>query len=196
MITFFSCIPIFKDEKNLDTQTFLQLSKMICDFFGLWDSKFSLLRNDVEGNIKKVTRASTNLHVSTLYDLLANEINRDDSSGSIGLLWLKRTIQFVICFLHHFAQSKNNELVRDIIARAYDETLTKYHNKLMRRAFRLFLHIVPKRSVFIRKLGLEQDNCEFIVLREAEQFVRTIEPHLQTLNQMLILFGLEDPLIT
>ncbi|CAH8560400.1 unnamed protein product [Schistosoma curassoni] len=163
MITFFSNIPIFKDEKNLDIQTFLQLSKMICDFFGLWDSKFSLLRNDVEGNIKKVSRASTNLHVNTLYDLLANEINRDDSSGSIGLLWLKRTFQFLICFLHYFAQSKNNELIRDMIIRAYDKTLTRYHNKLMRHAFRFVLLIVPKRSVFIRKLGLEQDNCELLI---------------------------------
>ncbi|CAH8567737.1 unnamed protein product [Heterobilharzia americana] len=55
---------------------------MICEFFGLWDSRFILLKNDVDGNIKKVSRASNNLHVNTLYELLANETNRDDSSGS------------------------------------------------------------------------------------------------------------------
>ncbi|CAH8509152.1 unnamed protein product [Schistosoma turkestanicum] len=197
MITFFSNIPTFTDPKNLDIQTFLQLCDMICNFFGLWDTKFSLLRNDVEGNIKKVSRASANLHVNTLYDLLTNDTNRnDDSSGSIGLLWLKRTLQFVNCFLHNLAHSttnNENELMRDLITQAYDVTLTRYHNKLMRHAFRFVLRIVPKRSVFIRKLGLEQDNCELIVLREVEQFTLAIEPHIETLHQMLILFGLEDP---
>ncbi|TNN15110.1 Pleckstrin homology domain-containing family A member 8 [Schistosoma japonicum] len=193
MTTFFSNIPTFKDVKNLDLQTFLQLSNMICDFLGLWDSKFSILRNDVEGNIKKVSRASANLHVNTLYDLLVNERNRDDSSGSIGLLWLKRTFQFINCFLHNFSVSKSNELMSDIITRAYNETLTRHHNILMRHAFRFVLRVVPKRSVFIRKLGFEQGDNELIVLQEAEKFTNAIEPHLKSLNYMLIHFGLEDP---
>ncbi|KAK4470142.1 hypothetical protein MN116_005725 [Schistosoma mekongi] len=192
MITFFSNIPTFTDEKNLDLQTFFQLSNMISDFFGLWDSKFSILRNDVEGNIRKVSRASANLHVNTLYDLLANERNHDDSSGSIGLLWLKRTFEFINCFLHYFSISKSNELMSDIITRAYNETLTRHHNILMRHAFRFVLRVVPKRSVFIKKLGFEQGDNELIVLQEAEKFTNTIEPYLKSLNHMLIQFGLED----
>ncbi|CAH8542012.1 unnamed protein product [Heterobilharzia americana] len=193
MITFFSNIPVFKDEENLDIPTFLHLSTMICEFFGLWDSRFILLKNDVDGNIKKVSRASNNLHVNTLYELLANETNRDDSSGSVGLLWLKRTLQFVIRLLLHLAKSKSTESMRDIIIKAYDETLIRHHNKLMSYAFRFVLRAVPKRSVFIKKMALEQDDCELLVLREAEQFAVEIEPHIKRLNRMLILFSLEDP---
>ncbi|CAH8856677.1 unnamed protein product [Trichobilharzia szidati] len=193
MTTFFSNVPVFKDIENLDVPTFLNISTMICEFFGLWDSRFAILRNDVEGNIKKVSRAANNLHVNTVYELLTNEINRDDSSGSIGLLWLKRTLQFVICLLHHFSRSKSNELMRDIIVRAYDETLKNYHNRLMSHVFRFVLRAVPKRSVFIKKLGMDQDDCELLVLREAGEFAAQIEPHIQSLNQMLILFNIESP---
>ncbi|GAA51764.1 glycolipid transfer protein-related [Clonorchis sinensis] len=121
--------------------------------------------------LKKVSNAVRDLNVTHLRDMLLQEqtlhLSKKDSSGSVGLLWLKRTYEFLVRTLWHLSQSTSADSMYDIIIKAYDETLTKHHNRLMRHTFKVTLHIVcrsyelavyveTKQDWIVRKVSL---NC-------------------------------------
>ncbi|TGZ58393.1 hypothetical protein CRM22_009674 [Opisthorchis felineus] len=162
--TFFSRIPKIDDSSCITVELFMSASSILTDFLVLWGKRFYLVKADVDGNIKKVSNAVRDLNVTHLRDMLLQEqtlhLSKKDSSGSVGLLWLKRTYEFLIRTLWHLSQSASADSMYDIIIKAYDETLTKYHNRLMRHTFKLILHSLPKRSSFIKKLAYDHDGCE------------------------------------
>ncbi|KAF7233525.1 hypothetical protein EG68_07701 [Paragonimus skrjabini miyazakii] len=194
--TFFSSIQDLGDFTDYNFQTFVAYSQILLDFLTLWGSRFYIVKSDVDGNIKKVSNAIKSLNVTSLKDMLALEqqlnICKKDSSGSVGLLWLKRTYDFLLKTLWYLSQSDSEESMRNIILQAYDQTLRKYHNKFMRQTFKVVLFSLPKRAVFIKKLALDQDDCEQLVLKGATDCVQMVKPLVHQLNQLLMEFQLED----
>ncbi|CAH8523034.1 unnamed protein product [Dicrocoelium dendriticum] len=116
-------------------------SRILSEFFALWGTRFYIVKSDVDGNMKKVSNAVASLNVTSLKEMLAAEqaLNQstEDSSGSVGLLWLKRTYEFLVCALWYLSQSDSNESMKTILLKAYEETLKRYHNRIMYHAFRV-----------------------------------------------------------
>ncbi|TPP63183.1 Glycolipid transfer protein [Fasciola gigantica] len=198
VVTFFSKLTDFQDVNTMNIQTFTNASSLLSDFFTLWGSRMALVKSDVEGNIQKVSNAVCSLNCTTLPEMLAKERSLDlykkDSSGSVGLLWLKRSFQFLVSVLWFLSKSTNEDCMKTIVSQAYDESLRHYHSRLMRHTFRFVMHALPKRSSFVKKLALDQEGCEEQVLVDALKCRSLLLPFVARLEELLIAYKLEQPL--
>ncbi|KAA0199194.1 Glycolipid transfer protein HET C2 [Fasciolopsis buskii] len=197
VVTFFSRLTDLQDVNYMSIQTFTNASTLLSDFFNLWGSRMALVKSDVEGNIRKVTNAVCSLNCTTLPEMLAKEQSLDlykkDSSGSVGLLWLKRSFQFLVSLLWFLSISTDDDCMKSIVSQAYDESLRHYHNRFMRQTFRLVMHALPKRSSLVQKLALDQENCEKQVLTDAGKCRTMLLPFVARLEELLIAYKLEHP---
>lgn len=114
-----------------------------------------------------MTNAVCSLNCTTLPEMLAKEQSLDlykkDSSGSVGLLWLKRSFQFLVSLLWFLSISTDDDCMKSIVSQAYDESLRHYHNRFMRQTFRVSYH-----SLSVAFLYLIDGNDRFILLRTAK----------------------------
>ncbi|KAF6770409.1 hypothetical protein AHF37_11454 [Paragonimus kellicotti] len=67
-----------------------------------------------------------------------------------------------------------------------------YHVLLAFFLQKVVLFSLPKRAVFIKKLALDQDDCEQLVLKGATDCVHMVKPLVHQLSQLLMEFQLED----
>ena len=101
------------------------------------------LKNDIMGNIKKIETKHKLLNEehTTLNNLILAEIQRgehkEDTSATIGLLWLKRCLHFTQSFFSNIAND-NTSPVKAAEA-AYEVSLMPHHNWLLKGAFYFFL---------------------------------------------------------
>lgn len=108
-----------------------------------WPMEFDRKRS-VFSNLfyfQKVTNAYRSLKCSSLRDMLQKEQNqriyRRNGSGSVGLVWLCRTFQFVSAVLERLHRRNDADSMYPIVIDAYDATLTRHHNRVVRNTFRV-----------------------------------------------------------
>ncbi|CAF3700800.1 unnamed protein product [Rotaria sp. Silwood1] len=135
---------------------------------------FNTFRSDAMNNINKLrNKISTNpKKFQTLYSIINDEIStqtmKEKDSATGALLWLRRSIHFLACFLHEFGQGDKN--VEDAMNKAYGQALKPFHDWNTRGvAFRS----VPSNEDFLTSLAIDPNEA-----REA-LFER------QILNEML-----------
>ena len=87
---------------------------------------------------KKINSASVKYNVKTVEEMLIKEkelkVDKNDNSGTIGLLWLTRGIELIIAVMIELSESPDKSM-QDIGRSAYSRTLVKHHNAIMKKIF-------------------------------------------------------------
>eukprot|EP00047_Mylnosiga_fluctuans_P002428 m.224496 g.224496 ORF g.224496 m.224496 type:complete len:199 (-) comp11097_c0_seq1:61-657(-) len=171
---------------DIPSQQFLDACSCIIPVFdALGPTAFAPVKSDINGNIKKLRGKLEQdpAKFSTLQAMVADEIAKKTttSSGSAtdALLWLKRALSFIQVFLQEVL--KGNPDMTACASTAYDSTLAKYHNFLVRGIFSLAVRAVPTREGFLKELA--KGTCDdATLLAQMKEYVDALTTHLNTIN--------------
>ncbi|KAF9172321.1 hypothetical protein BGX21_005759 [Mortierella sp. AD011] len=162
MATFFSTTArnynaVTVTDEGINTVEFLQATEGLVSIFDLFGSVFSVVQNDMNGNIKKIReRYLTNPEVnSTLEKLVKAEQPEKKKTATEGLLWLTRGLDFTLQSLERSEANPTEELSVSF-TKGYEGTLRQYHGVLVRPVFSMAMKACPYRADFYAKLGQDQ----------------------------------------
>ncbi|KAF9431511.1 hypothetical protein BGZ76_000213 [Entomortierella beljakovae] len=143
--------------EGINTDEFLQATEGLVKIFDLFGSVFSVVQNDMNGNIKKIReRYLTNpVANSTLQNLVKGESAEKKKTATEGLLWLTRGLDFTLQSLERSDAHPNEELSVSF-TKGYEGTLRQYHGMLVRPVFSMAMKACPYRADFYAKLGEDQ----------------------------------------
>lgn len=154
----FKDVPVTEDNK-VSTTEFLEASESLVTLFDLLGSTaFGVVQKDMTGNIKKIrdfqlASPATSL---TLQDIVLAEKDQKKKDATQGLLWLTRGLSFTAKALRKNVSNPTEELSVSFNS-AYNDTLYKFHNMLVRGVFKVAMKACPYRADFYAKLGDVQD---------------------------------------
>ncbi|CAA7261808.1 unnamed protein product [Cyclocybe aegerita] len=151
----FADVPV--TEAGVDTVTFLEASDGLVGLFDLLGSAaFSVVQADIKGNITKVrARYDAAPTLSTTLELLVeNEKGEKKRVATEGLLWLLRGLSFTCKALQNAQANKTEELAAAFI-KAYEITLKKFHNFVVKGVFSVAMKACPYRADFYTKLAAD-----------------------------------------
>ncbi|ORZ16325.1 glycolipid transfer protein domain-containing protein [Absidia repens] len=144
---------------GVNTAQFLEATEGVVTLFdSLGSSAFTVVQNDMNGNIKKIrTRYESNPTANdTLENLLANEAHEKKRVATEGLLWLIRGLDFTAQALRRSITDQAEELTVSF-TKAYEATLRKFHGMLVRPVFALAMKACPYRKDFYEKINVTND---------------------------------------
>ncbi|CDH49125.1 probable het-c2 protein [Lichtheimia corymbifera JMRC:FSU:9682] len=165
---------------GINTEQFLEATEGVVNLFDLLGSSaFSVVQNDMNGNIKKIrdklqSDAATN---NTLQNLMAAEAPQKKRVATEGLLWLSRGLDFTAQALRRSIENPEEEL-NTSFTKAYEATLRKHHNMMVRPVFALAMKACPYRKDFYQKLGVLTDAA----LEVMKAWLQALEAILATIN--------------
>ncbi|KAK9331600.1 glycolipid transfer protein domain-containing protein [Lipomyces starkeyi] len=148
----FADVPI--EAGKVSTTEFLEAAESLVSLFDLLASAaFTVVQMDMNGNIKKIRdRQLANPVISaTLQDIVLSEKVDKNKTATQGLLWLTRGLQLTAVALRKNIES--TEELNESFTKAYNETLIKFHNMVVRPVFKLAMKACPYRKDFYAKLG-------------------------------------------
>ncbi|KAI8097114.1 glycolipid transfer protein domain-containing protein [Halteromyces radiatus] len=146
--------------KGVDTAQFLDATEGVVKLFdSLGSSAFTVVQNDMNGNIKKIrTRYLSNPTANdTLENLLANEAHEKKRVATEGLLWLIRGLDFTAQALRRSLSDQTEELTISF-TKSYEATLKKFHGILVRPVFSLAMKACPYRKDFYEKINVQSSD--------------------------------------
>ncbi|GAA5887767.1 hypothetical protein JCM16303_002322 [Sporobolomyces ruberrimus] len=149
-------------EEGVDTLQFLEATQGLIGIFDLLGSAaFSVVKNDMNGNVKKIRdRYETNpTQNSTLEKLVEHEKPEKKRTATEGLLWLTRGLKFTQIALERSNKTKTEELNTSFQG-AYEVSLKQYHSFVVRPVFSLAMKACPYRADFYAKLGPPTANVD------------------------------------
>ncbi|KAJ3054523.1 hypothetical protein HK097_001598 [Rhizophlyctis rosea] len=153
----FADVPIGEND-HIEVPPFLEASEELIRLFDSMGASFGPVKSDLQGNVNKI-RAKY-LENPTKYNTLQNLVIAERAEGkktaTEGLLWLKRGLEFTATGLRRNLNDKNEEL-NVSFQRAYEQTLSQYHNFLVKPVFSLAMKACPYRKDFYAKLGSNTD---------------------------------------
>lgn len=151
----FSDVPI--TDAGVDTVAFLQAAEGVVSLFDLLASAaFAPVQSDLKGNIAKVRARydATPALSGTLEKLVENEKGEKKRTATEGLMWLLRGLQFTCKALQIAQQNKTTELAA-AFSQAYEATLKKFHNFVVKGIFSVAMKACPYRQDFFSKLSAD-----------------------------------------
>ncbi|KAJ7162099.1 glycolipid transfer protein [Mycena filopes] len=144
-------------DAGVDTVQFLEAADGLVGLFDILGSAaFSVVQNDLKGNITKVrTRHTAAPALSTTLELLvANEAKDKKRPATEGLLWLLRGLSFTCTALQNAQADKAAEL-SVAFTKSYEATLRKFHNFVVKGIFSVAMKACPYRADFYAKLAAD-----------------------------------------
>ncbi|ORY94047.1 glycolipid transfer protein domain-containing protein [Syncephalastrum racemosum] len=144
---------------GINTIQFLEATEGVVKLFDkLGSSAFSVVQNDMNGNIKKIKDRYLSNPASneTLEGLMATEAPEKKRVATEGLLWLSRGLDFTAQALQRSIENSTEEL-NESFTKAYENTLRKHHSFVVRPVFSLAMKACPYRKDFYEKIGVVND---------------------------------------
>nr|CAG8488399.1 6063_t:CDS:2 [Entrophospora candida]CAG8502512.1 7823_t:CDS:2 [Entrophospora candida] len=178
-------VPI--NEEGIDTIAFLEATEGLVQLFDLLGSTaFSIVQNDMNGNIKKIqakydTDPSKN---NTLENLIKNEAGEKKRVATEGLLWLKRGLELTSVALRRSINNESEELSVSFTM-SYGETLKQYHNFVVKSLFTVAMKACPYREEFFKKLGDDQK----VVIVKYKEWLGALEVIVKRLDDFYVKNG-------
>ncbi|CAM2717981.1 unnamed protein product [Rotaria socialis] len=157
--------------EEIHSELFLSTCEQYINLIEKFNSKtFIPLRADANGNINKLKRKIINdpNKFQTLYSIVNDEIiaktTKEKNSATDALLWLKRSIHFLGCFLHEYGQ--DNQTVEDAMNKAYGQTLKRFHGWITRGVFSIALRSVPYKEEFLMSLAVNSNDAREVLFEQ------------------------------
>ncbi|KAL2855286.1 glycolipid transfer protein domain-containing protein [Aspergillus pseudoustus] len=169
--TSFADVPIDASNDNgIATTEFLEAAEALTSLFDLLGSTaFSPVKNDLNGNIKKVRdrQLAAPGESETLQALVLNELKTKKHVATEGLVWLVRGLDFTAQALRHNIDNPQKELA-DSFRDAYGKTLKAHHSFIIKPIFSAAMSATPYRDNFYAKLGSDSKKVQAATKREVE----------------------------
>ncbi|EDQ91159.1 uncharacterized protein MONBRDRAFT_14866 [Monosiga brevicollis MX1] len=149
----------------------------------LGSTAFAPVKGDVLGNIEKIEKAyliepdGRHTLQALVQDELTRKVHTASGSATDALLWLQRALSFLCSMLEELANGNHN--MSKAASNAYNSTLSKHHNWIVRGLFSVVLQSVPEYSTFIKTLGPANEHC---VLEDMEVYVTALKTQLRILQ--------------
>jgi hypothetical protein len=112
-----------------------------------------------------------------------HERSQNKKTATEGLLWLKRALEFTSKGLRLNQDNKDQELSSSF-QKAYEGTLSPFHNFLVRPVFSLAMKACPKRVDFFKNLTATGDEAQ--MLRQLSEWLAALEAIVAILAQFYI----------
>ncbi|KAI9136758.1 glycolipid transfer protein domain-containing protein [Paraphysoderma sedebokerense] len=127
-------VPITAD--GIDTATFLEATEGLIKLFDLLESSaFTPVQSDMRGNVKKIReKYETDPSKYTTLQKIVLGDNDKNKTATVGLLWLKRGLEFTALALRRSVDNPAEELTVSF-TKAYEGTLKQYHNFMVKGVF-------------------------------------------------------------
>jgi len=191
----------FDAQHRIEIKDFLEACTAFSELYDLLGGKvFTPLKGDITGNIVKVRNHAEKENINTLEELVQNELDKktDKKAGSAtdALLWLKRGLSLFCKFLTKIVEQREQADPGKTFYEAYDETLSKVHNFVVRKVVGTMVYGLPALDTLIMKLLTEHDPNdgpkEEVVLRHLEDYISTMTPVLDQLDAFYTSKGLKN----
>ncbi|KAI9322601.1 glycolipid transfer protein domain-containing protein [Dichotomocladium elegans] len=143
------CYTDVDTSNGINTEQFLEATEGVVKLFDLLGSAaFSIVQNDMNGNIKKIRNKleSDQAANATLQSLMENEATEKKRVATEGLLWLSRILN-------------PEEEISVSFTKAYAGTLKAHHNFVVRGLFSTAMKACPYRKDFYCKIGVVNDEA-------------------------------------
>ncbi|XP_059480150.1 glycolipid transfer protein [Neocloeon triangulifer] len=179
-------------EDKIDTLEFLEAAKGVVTLIDLFGTIFSVVKLDMNGNITKLTKQyqkSPSNH-STLHDMIIAEKQQGGIFATDALLWLKRALHFFQVFLEAILKdSENGEKVENVsphLTVAYQTTLERYHNFIIRKTFGFLCSKCPNRSKLVLTMSKGVEGREEAVIRDLAPVVTSLKQTIAIIDQLYL----------
>lgn len=142
---------------GIDTTSFLEASEALVGLFDILGSTaFGPVKSDLNGNITKLRKRYGEApdKSATLQSLVLAERAEKKKDATEGLVWLLRGLDFTAKGIRHNLENPTEELAASF-QHAYDGTLKKHHNFVVKGIFTVALKATPYRKDFYPQVGEE-----------------------------------------
>lgn len=133
-------VPVSSD--GVETSSFLEATEGLIKLFDLLGSSaFTVVQNDMNGNVKKIRERllARPMQADTLEHLVLDEAKEKNRTATGGLLWLNRGLSFTSQALRRSIDNPTEELSVSF-TKAYEGTLRQYHSFVVRPVFSVGRH--------------------------------------------------------
>lgn len=168
---------------KISTSEFLEAAESLVKLFDLFGSSaFSPVQSDMTGNIKKIRarQLANPAGAETVQDIVLGEVSEKKKDATQGLLWLTRGLRFTAEAMRRNINNPSQELSVSFND-AYGETLSKYHNMLIRPVFKLAMKACPYRKDLYEKLGSPLEKVQ----EQLEEWVAALEKIVKIIEEFL-----------
>lgn len=180
---------------DIPTQSFLHACSEIVPFFDvLGSTAFMPVKSDINGNIQRLQKHYDTApdQYPTLQSIVDREIadgtSKGDKSCTVGLLWLKRALEFICVFLECVLDGEK-DLVK-CANKAYDESLRKYHGWIVRGIFNLAVRAVPYHKDFVAALKKDRSGVtDEMLYKDMQDSLSPLRGTINELNRFYTLRG-------
>uniref|UniRef100_A0A7S0G3D7 Glycolipid transfer protein domain-containing protein n=1 Tax=Rhodosorus marinus TaxID=101924 RepID=A0A7S0G3D7_9RHOD len=146
-----------------------------------------MVKSDMKQNLEKIQASARKYSVETVREMVEAEVRdqvyMNSTSGTEALLWLKRTLQFILLLLHNIATQESKTPLNECALQAYRDTLKPCHNWVLQRMFDAGLLCVPTRQSFFEELGANEDVVRVGMQAFMEVAVNHLNPLVAFFNQ-------------
>ena len=162
------------------------------DIARIYDALFmgmvaSQLKGDILNSSATVEKASVKYKTYSLQDLIAQElkihgrpvIRSDKASGTVGMLWAKRAVTFIVSYLDLLA-TRDDLTAPKCAQLTYETVLMKYHGWFTSKAISAVMNLAPSKDDIFKKLGLTSDPKKAI-----GEFVAVLNPVIGEIQRIL-----------
>ncbi|KAJ5328125.1 hypothetical protein N7452_008515 [Penicillium brevicompactum] len=157
LVSSFADIPIIAED-GVDTTKFLEAVEALLAMFATFKFKaFDKVNDDMKGNVDKIRnrQLAAPSESETLQALVLNELKTKKHVATEGLVWLVRSLDFILNALGHTNKNPDQELA-DSFRDAYGKTLSKHHSWVVKPVFSAAMTFTPYRKDFYSKLGSDE----------------------------------------
>ena len=205
METFFTNVeppmPAVPEDGKIEAGPFLEAAKQIVPFFDSIGTAFIPVKNDIDGNVKKLQKKyeSNPEKYKTFHAMLDEEImmkqTKSGSSASISLLWLKRALQFMCEFFRLIIQDHkdgvNSENMGHHCRQAYEKHLKQYHGWIVQKIFSVVSRALPYRRDFLKALALGTEGMEAEVIAQMDDYLAPLQANMDAIQVLFDEKGLD-----
>ncbi|KAL4272043.1 hypothetical protein GQ457_13G010580 [Hibiscus cannabinus] len=149
----------------------------------------AVLGQDIHQNIQRleILCESDPTRYSNMIEILKKEDregNARNSTSSRAILWLTRSIDFMVVLLQRLVKDPGQRM-EQAVEESYNVTLKQWHGWISSAAFKVALKLVPDNETFITLLMTEDENRD--KLREDMQtLVSLLVPLLEDIHSILV----------
>ncbi|XP_039010879.1 glycolipid transfer protein 3-like [Hibiscus syriacus] len=183
------------DAARIPTKPFLHVCTLILQVLDKIGPTMAVLRQDIHQNIQRleVLCESNPTKYSNMIEILKKEDSegsaRDSTSCSRAILWLTRSMDFMVVLLQRLVKDPWQEMER-AVEESYNVTLKQWHGWVSSAAFKVALKLVPDNETFITLLITNDQNWDN--LREDMQtLVALLVPLLEHIHSILGAYRLD-----
>ncbi|RAL38356.1 unnamed protein product [Cuscuta campestris] len=174
------------------TKPFLNVCKLILPILDKLGAAMSVVKSDISGNISRLeSKYETNpSRFNYLYSFVQAEVEtktaKSSSSCTNALLWLTRTMDFIVELFRNLAQNQDWSMSQ-ACSDSYAKTLKNWHGWLASSTFSVAIKLAPDRKKFMEVIVGGGRNS----YGEVEAFYTTLSPILHQIHKFLASVGLD-----